>query len=466
MADEEPFDVVSEGLAEVHRQLLPLDGGEVAAYIPKLAQADPDDFGLALVSMDGHRYQAGSSDVRFSIQSVSKPFVYALALSELGLDEISRRVGIEPSGDAFNAISLEHGTGRPANPMINAGAIATTSLVPADTTVERFERILHTLSAFAGRQLDVDEEVYRSEAASGDRNRALAYLMHAAGSLRTDPADAAEVYFRQCSVRVDTVDLAVMAATLAAGGVNPVTGRRVVPEQVAIQVMSVMATCGMYDAAGDWLVRVGLPAKSGVSGGLAAASPARFGIACYSPPLDRTGSPVRAVAALRELSPRFGLHLMYRPAPGGATVTACFTVDRDSSGGQRTDEQRALLHREGHRIALVAAQGELDFLAAERLVHALGTVVPTVPGWVIVDFAEVTVVRRWAGGMVASVLRKIAALGHRIALVGLPDDPARPDDPLTVEALSADVARHSGRTSALAWAEDALLAELTGSPGG
>ena len=464
MADQEAFDVVSEGLAEVHRQLLPLDSGEVASYIPTLALADPDDFGLALVSMDGHRYQAGSAGVRFSIQSVSKPFVYALALAELGLDEVSRWVGNEPSGDSFNAISLERGTGRPANAMINAGAIATTSLVPAATTVERFERILHTLSAFAGRTLDVDEDVYHSEAASGDRNRALAYLMHAAGSLRSDPAEAAEVYFRQCSLRVDTVDLAVMAATLAAGGVNPVTGRRVVSEQVAIQVLSVMATCGMYDAAGDWLVRVGLPAKSGVSGGLAAASPARFGIACYSPPLDHTGSPVRAVAALRELSERFGLHLMHRPAPGGATVTVCSTADQDRSGRERTAAHRALLTREGSRIALVAAQGELDFLAAERLMVALGDVVPTVPGWVVVDLTEVTTVRLPAGGMLAGVLGRIAALGHHIALVGLSAGSAQPDDPLAVEALSAGIARHATRASALGWAEDALLTELTDSP--
>lgn len=466
MTDPVAFDVVSEGLAEVYRRLLPLEDGEVASYIPQLALADPTDFGIALVSMDGHRYEAGRSRTRFTVQSVSKPFVHALALAELGLDELYRWVGNEPSGDAFNAISLERGTGRPANPMINAGAIATTNLVPAASPAERFDRILDALSAFAGRRLEVDEDVYRSEAATGDRNRALAYLMHAAGSLRTDPAEAAEVYFRQCSILVDTVDLAVMAATLANGGINPVTRDRVVPQRVAVEVLSVMATCGMYDAAGDWLVRVGLPAKSGVSGGLTAASPARFGIACYSPPLDRTGSTVRGVVALRELSRRFGMHLMYHPAPGAPTVTAAGTRAGAGtraeagagtaagtgagavSGRDRTAADLALLERGGERIALVAAQGELDFTAAERLLQALAGAVPAEPGWLVVDLGQVTTVGPVAGLMLGSALDRIAAAGHRVALVAAPGD-----------GWGEAAVRHARRDDALAWAEDALLGE-------
>ncbi|SFE51643.1 L-glutaminase [Actinacidiphila alni] len=458
MTDPVAFDVVSEGLAEVHRRLLPVTDGEVASYIPQLALADPDDFGIALVSMGGHRYEAGSSRTEFTIQSVSKPFVHALALAELGLDEMSRWVGNEPSGDAFNAISLEHGTGRPANPMINAGAIATTNLVPADSPAERSARILDALSAFAGRRLAVDEEVYRSEAATGDRNRALAYLMHAAGSLRTDPVEAAEVYFRQCSVLVNTVDLAVMGATLANGGVNPVTREQVVPEQVAVEVLSVMATCGMYDAAGDWLVRVGLPAKSGVSGGLTAASPARFGIACYSPPLDRTGSSVRGVVALRELSRRFGMHLMHHPAPGADTVTAAGAGARAASGRERAAADRELLAGAGDRVALVAARGEVDFPAAERLLHALAGAVPVVPGWVVVDLDQVTSVNPVAGLMLGRALDRIAASGHRVAVVGGSAVGAADD------AWGGAAVRHARREEALAWAEEALLHELRSLP--
>jgi glutaminase len=451
MRDTAAFDVVSAGLADVHRRLLPLVDGEVASYIPQLALADPDDFGLALVSMDGHRYQAGRSRVPFTIQSVSKPFVYALALAELGPDEMVRWVGNEPSGDAFNAISLEHGTGRPANPMINAGAIATTNLIPAAGPEQRFARVLDALSAFAGRRLEVDEDVYRSESATGDRNRALAYLMHAAGSLRTEPVAAAETYFRQCAVRVDTVDLAVMAATLAAGGVNPVTGRAVVPEPVAEQVLAVMATCGMYDAAGDWLVRVGLPAKSGVSGGLAAAGPGRFGIACYSPPLDRTGSPVRAVAALREVSRRFGMHMMHRPAPGPDTVTLCTTAARTPSGRDRPAAERALLARDGGRIAVVAARGELDFTAVERVLYALAGVAPAQPGWLVLDLAEVLGIRPPARVMLVAALERVTAAGHRLSVVGAEGD-----------GLLAASVPHGDREQAVAWAEDALLHEALG----
>lgn len=221
-------EAVTDALRELHARFAGMRGGERADYIPELTRADPDDFGLALVSMDGHCYSAGEADVPFTLQSVSKPFVYALALSSLGLDEVGRWVGAEPSGEAFNAISLEPRTGRPANAMVNAGAIVTTALVPDTRDLPAFDRILICLSRFAGRRLDVDEEVYVSEAATGDRNRALAYLIRSTGTLHVDPVAAVDTYFRQCSVRVTAVDLAVMAATLAHGGVNPITSESVV----------------------------------------------------------------------------------------------------------------------------------------------------------------------------------------------------------------------------------------------
>ena len=392
--DQVGDDPVTEALAGVHRRLGALDDGEVAAYIPELARADRAGFGLALVSMDGHRYAAGDASVPFTLQSVSKPFVYALALAELGLDEVSRWVGAEPSGEAFNAISLEEGTGRPSNAMVNAGAIATTALVPGTTPAERFERVLACLSAFAGRRLDVDGAVHASEAATGDRNRALGYLMRGAGSLACDPLLATDLYFRQCAVRATTADLAVMAATLGNGGVNPVTGERVVSGAVAVQVLSVMATCGMYDASGEWLLRVGLPAKSGVSGGLIAVSPARFGVACWSPPLDATGNPVRGAAALRELSERFGLHLMRNPAPG----TPALDVD-------------------GTRGAVVA-RGALDFTAAERVLSALRerTAVPAGP--LVLDLTRVTALDAMAEALLRATLDRLAARGRPVTVVG------------------------------------------------
>lgn len=306
--------IVETALHTLNAQFRPLSDGTVWDHIPELASVDPDLFGLALVGMDGRQYHAGDASTTLTLQSISKPFVYALVLAELGTETVDRWVGAEPSGDAFNAISLEPGTGRPANAMINAGAIVASGLVPGSTQEQRFQRILDWLGACAGRDLEVDEAVYASELATGDRNRALTYLMRSFGALPGTGLDALDLYLRQCAVQVTTSDLAVMAATLASGGVNPVTGDTVMPEPVTVQTMAVMATCGMYDGAGDWLVRVGLPAKSGVSGGLLAACPDRFGVAAYSPPLDRVGNSVRAVAAMRELSATYGLHMLHNPA--------------------------------------------------------------------------------------------------------------------------------------------------------
>jgi glutaminase len=403
-------DPVSAALGELVTRLATVAGGAVADYIPELAHADPDAIGVALVSAEGHRYEAGDARVPFTVQSVSKPFAYALAVAELGLDEVTRHVGAEPSGEPFNAVSLEPGTGRPANPMVNAGAIATTALLPGP---DRVDRVVRGLSAFAGRALDVDERVYASESATGDRNRALAYLMRASGALAEEPEAAVAAYFRQCAVRATARDLAVMAATLAAGGTNPVTGAEVVPATVAEQTLAVMASCGMYDAAGDWLLRVGLPAKSGVSGAIVAASPARFGIAVYAPPLDAAGNSVRGVAGLRDLSERFGLHLMHAPAP------AAHPVVRAEPG-------------------FVAARGGLDFTAGERVLHALAAATPAVPGRLACDLTEVTRAEPVATAMLAAALRYRAAQGYDVALAG----------PALVEGFPP---RFPTRAAALGW---------------
>ncbi|MGB3307098.1 MAG: glutaminase [Thermomicrobiales bacterium] len=223
-------DPISRALDDLHRKFIPERSGTLPDYIPEPAKADPDMFGISLVSVVGHCYSAGDTRREFTMQSISKPFVYALALEDIGLEAVLERVGAEPSGRAFNAISLEKGTGRRANPMVNAGVILATSLVQAETDADRFERIRETISAFAGRPLDMDVAVYRSEWDAGDRNRALAYLMKSAGALRADVDTTVDVYFRQCALLVTTDDLAMMAATLAHGGVHPRTGRRVISE--------------------------------------------------------------------------------------------------------------------------------------------------------------------------------------------------------------------------------------------
>lgn len=330
-------DPITRVLEELHAECLAdAPPGELADYIPELAHADPDAFGIVLESHEGDVYATGDADTEFTIQSISKPFVYALAVDALGLDAVSARVGAEPSGEPFNAISLEPGTGRPANPMVNAGAILTTSLVPGG-----FARIAEGLSAFTGRTLALDAAVHESERRTGDRNIAITHLMRAAGALDGDVHAAVDDYFRQCSLIVTARDLAYMAATLANAGRDPVTGRPVVSEVAVQHTLSVMATCGMYDGAGEWMLRVGLPAKSGVAGGVLAVSPGQFGVGLFSPPLDQRGNSVRAVLACERMASRFGLHV-YHDATAGAR--AAKVTERDGA---------------------LVLRGDIDFAAAE-----------------------------------------------------------------------------------------------------
>jgi glutaminase len=370
--------------------------GVLADYIPELAFADPELLGLALVSVTGRDYVAGDSTATFTMQSISKPFVYALAVESLGLDEVDRWVGSEPSGESFNAISFESATGRPANPMINAGAIATSSLVGSGDSAARFEKIRSTLSEFAGRSLRIDDAVYRSEQETGDRNRALAYLMRSAGGLRLGVDDAVDVYFRQCSLLVDTHDVAVMAATLANHGVNPVTGVRVVGEEAARCALAQMATAGMYDHAGEWMLRVGLPAKSGVSGGIVAADPGQFGIGVYSPRLDPRGNSVRGVTAMRALSHDYGLH------PLGHTPTA------DGS---------AVAIEQGPTGTIVRVRGELDFVVAEQLANVLMATTRGEPGQTLhLDMSAVGRRRLPGSQLLEAMLAHVRAAGATVTV--------------------------------------------------
>jgi glutaminase len=283
------------------------DGGQVDDSIPQLADADPRLVGIALVTPDGRTHAAGDSAHLFSIQSAVKPFLFALALADTDGAALDR-VGIEPTGEAFDAIKLESGTGRPPNPMVNAGAILTASLVRGTGLEERNARILAGLSAFAGRDLEVDEDVAEAEQLHGDRNHALAHLMRSEGTLHVSADDAVAAYARACAVRVSAEILAAMGATLACGGRNPLTGSRVVPQDVARDVVSVMATCGVYDGSGRWMRQVGVPAKSSVSGAIVLSAPGRLGAAVFSPPLDDQGTSVRGAVLAGALADGLGLH--------------------------------------------------------------------------------------------------------------------------------------------------------------
>ena len=317
-------DEVREAALEAYERYRSTTDGAVADYIPALAAASPDLFGISLVGVRGRSLDVGDSDATFSIQSVSKPFVFALVCEELGYDAARQRLGVNSTGFPFNSVmAVELNDERTMNPMVNAGAIATTSLVPGATAEAKFERVRDGLSRFAGRELVVDEDVYASEAASNLRNRGIAHLLESYGRVSFDPDEATDVYTRQCSLDVTAHDLAVMAATLANGGVNPMTGERVIVPGVCRRVLAVMATAGLYELSGDWLYEIGLPGKSGVSGGVLTVAPGKGGLATYSPPLDVAGNSVRGQLATKHLAERLGLNLFASEAvatgePAGA----------------------------------------------------------------------------------------------------------------------------------------------------
>jgi len=295
-----PFQAAVDAAWERYRTL---DEGKNADYIPALAKVDPRLFGVALVTVDGKVFQKGDVGSPFSIQSISKVFTLASVMETAGSTAVEEKIGVDATGQVFNSIvAIEQMRGKEMNPFVNPGAIATTSLVEGKTGEEKWARILAIHEAFAGRKLSIDEEVYRSEAATNDRNQAIAKLMHAYGRLYFDPAISTDVYTRQCSISVSASDLAVMAATLANGGKNPVTGKQAMSWENVPPLLAVMATAGLYDDSGIWLYRVGLPAKSGVGGGIIAVAPGRYGIAVFSPRLDAAGNSVRAQKVIRDIA--------------------------------------------------------------------------------------------------------------------------------------------------------------------
>ena len=420
-ASEKLSDIVTAFLDVVHDRLVSDRRGEVADYIPQLAATDPDLFGIALCGLNGRVYESGDSDVEFTIQSASKPFVYSLALDDQGLDAVHSRVGAEPSGEAFNSVKLEATTGRPPNPMVNAGAIVTTSLVHGASPEQRFPRILARLSAFAGRELTVDEAVFSSEQDTGDRNRALAYLMRSAGSLTAPVISTLDTYFRQCSVLVTARDIAVMGATLANGGVNPVTGVRVTSAETCQHVMTIMATCGMYDYAGEWLLRAGLPAKSGVAGGLVASSPGEFGLGLFSPRLDASGASVRGVMAAEQLATRFGLHVLHRPLTlSAAEVTAASDELAAGLGAEQDAVAAKILQDNADDLAVWRLRGYIDFDGAERLLLDIDAWLEErpddrdSPAVIVLDLTEVTQLQSVAVWMLAALATWCRARGMRV----------------------------------------------------
>lgn len=307
---------LQDDLVETLESVREIGWGEPADYLRDVQRHDLNALSAAVCTDDGEVVGVGDHDRPLALQSVSKAFTYAIALQECGLDRVLAYIGVEPSGEAFNELS-QLADGRPFNPLINAGAIIAQSLVPGETLEDREALLLERYSALAGDRLEVSEEVLLAEQVRADRNFALAHMFAASGILTYDPHEVVQGYLRQCSVEVTTTQLAVMGATFAAGGRNPVTGERVFDERVVQQTLSVMLTCGMYDASGSWVTQVGLPAKSGVSGAMLGVVPGAMGLAAWSPRLDSHGNSIRGVELFRRLSDTWDLHVLRHRVPLG-----------------------------------------------------------------------------------------------------------------------------------------------------
>lgn len=305
-----PEELVEKLVNEAYEENKNITEGKVADYIPALAKADPSLFGISVVSALGDVFEVGDVGFNFSIQSISKAFVYALVCNELGHEKVLERVGVNNTGLAFNSvIALELNDGHPMNPMVNAGAIATTALIPGATADEKWQYIQDGLSRFAGRRLEIDEEVYESEAKTNQRNRGIAKLLEGYERIDSHSLEMVDIYTKQCSLLVNAHDLAVMGATLADGGVNPITKESVVKPQVCRDTLAVLATSGLYERSGEWLFEIGIPGKSGVAGGIVTIAPGKGGLGTYSAPLDSAGNSVRGQRVAKYLSKRLGLNV-------------------------------------------------------------------------------------------------------------------------------------------------------------
>ena len=449
-------------LNQLHSKLASIHEGELASYIPELAKANPSAFGIALATMDGEIYATGDCMQQFTIQSISKPFVFATALADRGVEFVTGRVGVEPSGDAFNSISLNPKTGAPLNPMINAGAIAAASLVDGGAPEAQWTRIHSSMNAFAGRDLALDVDVYRSESETGHRNRAIAWMLKNFGIIDGDPMPSLENYFRQCSLLVDCRDLALMAATLANGGINPVTGQRALPGEQVERVLSVMATCGMYDFAGSWLYEIGMPAKSGVGGGIIAVLPGRFGIGIFSPPLDAKGNSVRGIEVCRHLSRDFGLHMFKRGGVPGMALGRVYTAAEAPSRRQPSPEMRSYLDEHAHRIKYLCLHGYLAVDGVEYIIRQMIEMASDSTCFIL-DMHQVDGISESAARLLNDVRLRFA--GENIAVV-FSRIHARPaiENPLSTTSPKGDRGFLSFEDNDLAveWCENRLLGDGVG----
>ena len=450
---------VEDYLTELHDRVSALTGGKPADYIPELGKVEPSLFGIAIATTDGEVYGVGDTQHPFTIQSVSKPFMYGYALNRYGREAVLKHVGVEPTGEAFNSIVLDEVANRPFNPMVNAGAIAVAELMDGASQEQRTANMLALFGDLAGRPLGIDEVVFRSEEATGHRNRAIAYMMLNTGMIKRDSNDVLDLYFRQCSVNVTTRDLAIMAATLANDGTNPITGKKVFQAEYVRDVLSVMNSCGMYDYAGEWAYEVGMPAKSGVSGCIIAVIPGQIGIGVFAPPIDSHGNSLRGIRVCQEISKEFELHAFNNRTNVRSVIRREYRGDLVHSNRLRTPYERQVLARQGDKVAVLEAQGALFFGSTEQLLRRIAQLAAETR-YVVVDFKRVHLADASAHKLIARAARSIADSGAELVFASIADD-----GPLGTLAreLGAQEERRavcifSDTDAALEWGEDRLLA--------
>ncbi len=447
-------------LTDCHEEFRADNSGELADYIPELKRANPDHFGIALVTIDGHVYEVGDSAVPFTIQSVSKAFVFALALEMVGEDRVSATIGVEPSGEAFNSIRLTNDN-RPFNPMVNAGAIACSGLIYAVDGKGAFERVRSKLGQFAGRELGVDEAVHASETATGNRNRAIAWLLRNYAVLPDDVDAVLDVYFRQCAILVTARDLAVMAATLANRGINPVTGMQVITPHVVARTLSVMTSSGMYDYAGEWTYRVGIPAKSGVGGGIVAALPSQLGLGTFSPLLDSHFNSARGLKVCEALSARFDLHMLNRNADVRSSIMADYDIYGISSRRSRQPREQQILDERHSDIRVLELVGAMNFGTIDYVTRRLASEPPNAP-LLIIDFRRVPDITAAGAELLGETLTALGNAGVTTILSGFEETSAVW---AAISARTADprrLRRFALLDDAIEWAEDQVIYRFGG----
>jgi glutaminase len=441
-------------LKACHAEFAAETGGSVADYIPELGKADPDHFGISLATLDGHVYEVGDTRIPFTIQSMSKPFVFALALDALGAARVESAIGVEPSGDPFNSIRL-NAENHPFNPMVNAGAIACSGLIREAKGDAAFEFLRHSLGRFAARELDMDEAVFASESATGDRNRAIGYLLRNSEVITEDVSSVLEVYFRQCSVRVTARDIAVMAATLANRGVNPVTSEQVVTPYAVSRTLSVMTSSGMYDYAGEWIYRIGIPAKSGVGGGILAALPARLGLGSYSPRLDKHGNSVRGIKVCEALSSHYDLHMLDRSDDARNSIIAAYDIGNSPSRRSRRPHERTILAAHHDAVRVFELVGTLSLLNVDYVSRQLAA--NPRPQFVIFDLRRVAAITRAGARLLAEEFRELASYHVTVILSGIRRSSAQWN--LIAEGCGglSNVRNFYLLDTAIEWAEDQVV---------